>query len=194
VDTSDVFHDQFLEVEGGSAHQHGPGGEHTHGDEAFTTWMDLSLAIAQAKSVAGGLSRAIPDGAAGFEKNLAKLTAELAQIDMDLVGWGQSVNGEPFIGSHPVYQYFARRYDLNMKSVHWKPDIVPDAAALADFDALLKDHPAKVMLWEGEPAEATVQALAQRGVTSVVVSPCGNAPDQGDFLTVMQENVANLGE
>jgi hypothetical protein len=30
------------------------------------------------------------------------------------------------------------------------------------------------------------------GVKSVVVEACGNAPDAGDYLSVMQANVRNL--
>ena len=30
------------------------------------------------------------------------------------------------------------------------------------------------------------------GVNSLVFDPCGNAPNQGDFLTVMQQNILNL--
>jgi zinc transport system substrate-binding protein len=194
VDTSVSFHDRLLEAEGDVAHQHGPGGEHTHGDVAFTTWMDLSLAIAQAKAVAGALTRVRPGGATEFEKRLSKLTADMAMLDMDLVEWGLSVKGQPLIGSHPVYQYFARRYGLNLKSVHWEPDVVPDAGALAELDALLKEHPAKLMIWEGEPAAATVEILNQRGIESVVVSPCGNVPEEGDFISVMRQNLANLSQ
>jgi hypothetical protein len=49
------------------------------------------------------------------------------------------------------------------------------------------------MLWEGEPTAAAVQALEERGIASVVVSPCGNQPDEGDFMTEMRQNLANLG-
>jgi len=39
---------------------------------------------------------------------------------------------------------------------------------------------------------ATVDKLRSLGVQSLVFDPCGNAPDQGDFLSVMQQNVVNL--
>jgi zinc transport system substrate-binding protein len=50
------------------------------------------------------------------------------------------------------------------------------------------------MIWEGEPLQASVDKLKTLGVDSLVFAPCGNAPGQGDFLSVMQQNTANLKE
>jgi hypothetical protein len=48
------------------------------------------------------------------------------------------------------------------------------------------------MIWEGEPVRASVDKLKKLGVDSLVFDPCGNRPDQGDFITVMRSNVDNL--
>jgi zinc transport system substrate-binding protein len=48
------------------------------------------------------------------------------------------------------------------------------------------------MLWEGEPLEETVAGLAKLGVESVVFDPCGNRPDEGDYLAVMAANAVAL--
>ena len=39
---------------------------------------------------------------------------------------------------------------------------------------------------------ASVDKLAASGIKSLVFDPCGNVPDQGDFLSVMKQNVKNL--
>ena len=57
---------------------------------------------------------------------------------------------------------------------------------------MLADHSAKWMIWEGEPLEATVEKLEEKGIGSLVFSPCSNVPEQGDFLSVMQRNTKNL--
>jgi zinc transport system substrate-binding protein len=44
------------------------------------------------------------------------------------------------------------------------------------------------MIWEATPAEATIGRLEALGVRSIVYSPCANAPEQGDFLSVMRRN------
>jgi zinc transport system substrate-binding protein len=192
VDTSAGFRDQWIEEGAGPSHQHGPGGEHSHGEIAFTTWLDLSLASQQAKAVLDALVTRLPDEAGQLHANFTKLTQELATLDRELRSWGAALNGQPLVASHPVYQYFARRYGLNLRSVHWEPDEVPDAAARRELEGTLQEHPATLMIWEGEPAEAAVRELKARGVASVVVRPCGGAPVQGDFLSEMRLNLVRL--
>ncbi|MBT8366520.1 MAG: zinc ABC transporter substrate-binding protein, partial [Deltaproteobacteria bacterium] len=55
-----------------------------------------------------------------------------------------------------------------------------------------KQQPARWMIWEGEPVQASVDKLKTLGVGSLVFDPCSNSPDQGDFMTVMGSNVGNL--
>jgi len=63
---------------------------------------------------------------------------------------------------------------------------------LMELQNILKDHPAKWMIWEGEPIKESVEKLKAIGMQSVVFDPCGNTPDQGNFISMMQENVENL--
>ncbi|MGD9063355.1 MAG: zinc ABC transporter substrate-binding protein [Desulfobacterales bacterium] len=94
--------------------------------------------------------------------------------------------------SHPVYDYFARRYGLNIASVHWEPDQVPGDEQWRALKAILKQYPAKWMIWEAKPIQASVDGLKALGIDSLVFDPCGNVPDRGDFMTVMQRNVDNF--
>ena len=56
----------------------------------------------------------------------------------------------------------------------------------------LEYHPAKWMIWEGNPLGASAEKLKALGVGSVVFSPCANVPEKGDFLSVMKTNLAQL--
>ena len=94
--------------------------------------------------------------------------------------------------SHPVYQYFQRRYGLIAKSVHWEPDEPPTEALWEELKDLMAEHSAKWMIWEGEPQEQTKTELAALGVDSVTFAPCGNVPTDGDFLAVQRRNIDNL--
>jgi zinc transport system substrate-binding protein len=55
-----------------------------------------------------------------------------------------------------------------------------------------RPYPARWMIWEGKPMKESVERLKSIGVDSLVFDPCGNTPDQGDFLSVMRQNVENL--
>jgi zinc transport system substrate-binding protein len=48
------------------------------------------------------------------------------------------------------------------------------------------------MIWEGEPMKESAERLKAIGVGSLVFDPCGNIPDQGDFISVMRRNGENL--
>jgi zinc transport system substrate-binding protein len=171
-----------ITVDGGLAHSHGPGKEHAHGDIAFTTWIDPKIAVEQARAVA----KAVPgDGLPGLE-------ADLVALDKEIESAVSKNRARPVVFSHPVYQYLERRYRLNGRSVHWEPDDVPDDAMWKEFEKLLAKHPARWMIWEGEPSAETVKRLEALGVKSVVFDPCGNTPESGDYLSVMRRNVEQL--
>ena len=99
---------------------------------------------------------------------------------------------QPLVGSHPVYQYLTRRYTLNLESVHWEPDEAPDEMQWRALEDILEAHPARIMLWEGAPMVETKAMLAEKGIQSIVFDPCGNRPESGDFLSVMQNNISEL--
>jgi len=98
----------------------------------------------------------------------------------------------PLVASHPVYQYFARRYGINLESVMWEPEEVPTIEQWKQLEQVLETHPARWMIWEGEPNPQSVAGLDAMGIRSLVFDPCGNTPDDGDFIAVMKANVANL--
>jgi zinc transport system substrate-binding protein len=192
VNTSGKFKDQYITTEGVITHSHGPGGEHAHEALAFTTWIDLDLATKQAKAIADALSRKKPKLRKTFEQNYAALDRALTTLDRDIKGIVSKHQSKPLVASHPVYDYFAKRYGLNMKSVHWEPDEVPSDRRWMELRNMLKAHPAKWMIWEGEPIKEPVEKLKSLGIQSLVFDPCGNVPDQGDFMSVMRQNVENL--
>jgi zinc transport system substrate-binding protein len=189
VNTSASFADRLIALEDAVTHAHGPGGEHEHGGSAFTTWLDPTLAIEQARVVTEALTRATPGSETVFRSRFEALAAELEGLDRRLAAVSASMGDEPLVFSHPVYQYFARRYQLNGQSVHWEPDENASDEMWRDLEEVLSSHPARWMIWEGEPLAETVRELEKRGIRSLVYDPCGSSPEEGDFLAMMQRNV-----
>jgi zinc transport system substrate-binding protein len=194
VDTSKSFREQYIRTTGAITHSHGPGGEHAHEDLAFTTWLDFSLAAKQARSIMAAFGRKRPGLKGDFEISFQKLEKDLLALDRNLKVLVSKNLSQPLLVSHPVYDYFSRRYNLNIKSVHWEPDEIPSNKQMMELQGIVKKHPAKWMIWEGNPHQKSVELLNTIGIESLVFDPCGNAPGQGDFLSVMQQNTANLKE
>lgn len=192
IDTSKGFKDQFVAIDGAAGHAHGAGEKHAHGEIAFTTWLDPQLAVQQAAAIRDVFSSRWKEHAPAFEANFQALEKELRALDTQLENAFAAINNEPLIGSHPVYQYLTRRYGLDMTSVHWEPDTLPDQTMVRELDDLLEAHPAKMMLWEGAPLRAIQLMVEKKGLQVRVFDPCGNRPAHGDYFTIMQENLQNI--
>jgi len=192
VDTSAVFAVSLIQVNEATTHSHGPGGEHSHSGTAFTTWIDFKQASLQAKTVRDALIRLAPATKEALETNYESLKDELDTLDDRMSALSRRWVNQPLVASHPVYHYLARRYGMSLKSLLWEPENVPDDKAMADLNAILAGHRARWMIWEGEPAQESIEKLENVGLKSVVFDPCGNVPNSGDFMTVMKANLEAL--
>jgi zinc transport system substrate-binding protein len=192
VNTTKKYQDRYITIEGAVTHSHGPEGKHAHEAVAFTTWIDFDLATKQAQAITTALSRKKPSLRETFKKNYAALEKDLMALDRVIKGIVSKDLSKPLVVSHPVYDYFSKRYGLNIKSVHWEPDEIPDNGSWVELRTILKGHPAKWMIWEAEPNTVTVEKLKSNKINSIVFNPCSNAPKNGDFMSVMQQNVEHL--
>ena len=192
VNTSAGLKDRYIEAADIVTHTHGSEGEHAHAALAFTTWLDFSQAAEQARAIKAVLIRKRPELSDIFQNNFNALEQDLMALDRTIKEIVSKDRTRPLVVSHPVYDYFDRRYGLNIKSVHWEPYETLTNEQMGELQRVLKIHQAEWILWEGEPVKWAVGALTSIGINSLVFDPCGNAPDHGDFLSVMRQNVENL--
>lgn len=193
--TSLGFRDEWIKLDETTTHQHGPEGEHTHSATAFTVWLDPNLYEEQLRVIARGLQRAVDQSASPaqqmeiedrFNNAVDRLHGFNKRWDVASV----KLMTAPVIASHPVYQYLASRYGWRLKSVHWEPEQTPTEEQWAEFDAMLEDHPAEMMIWEAEPNAETKQQLESRNIRVVVIRPLGNGDPKNNILDDMEQNVA----
>jgi zinc transport system substrate-binding protein len=194
VNTSYSFSNQLIREDKAFAHKHGPKGEHEHGVTAFTTWLDLQQAIQQAAAVKDALIKVLPDKAELYDKNFSTLQKELLSLDKKLRSTGDRLQHTPLFFSHPVYQYFQRRYGFSGRALHWEPDIMPDEAQWQELAQLNGKLKAQWMVWEDQPSTDITRQLETLNIHSVVFNPASNrsANEKQDFMTVMRVNAANL--
>jgi len=192
VNTSEGFQEQYIQIQEFTTHRHGPQGEHAHAGVAFTTWLDFQQAIQQAEAILNAVIKLTPQHEKHFQTNFLSLKKDLLALDRRLETIVSPQSTKPLLASHPVYHYLARRYGLNIRSVLWEPSEIPNPTQLKELEKILKNHPAKWMIWEGDPNPPSVVLLETLGVNSLVFDPAGNVPVKGDFLSVMQQNVENL--
>ncbi len=174
------------------SHSHGPDGEHVHAETAFTTWLDQSIALAQAREIYETLMKIYPESKQDFDNNYDKLESEINELDNQLDNIFNPYKGTTLYASHPVYQYLAKRYGISIKSEHWEPGQKVESDIVKTFLESFSINDTKIMLWEGEPHPETRKLLENAGVKVVLFIPCGNKPPQGDYLSVMKANIENL--
>ena len=194
VMTSQPFDDRLIKIEGLTKHTHKKGTEsHSHDGLAFTTWLDFAQASAQAAEIALAVGEKFPKHKAGVMSRLKTLQKDLNDLHAAMTAAASKLNNVPVIVSHPVYQYWARAYNIVAPSLLWEPEleITPDdMTALAKIQ---KENPGvKYFVWEGRPLPQNIEKLQDAGLTSVVISPCGNRPESGDFLSMMRANISAL--
>jgi len=192
VDTSLQVKGRYITAKEVTTHSHGPEGKHAHEALAFTTWLDFDLAAAQAEAVCRALISKRPELETAFRKACDGLVKDLKALDQSLLKVTKAAGRRPLVVSHPVYDYLGARYGLYIVSLHWEPDRVPDVTQIQELKAILKTHPARWMVWEGKPEKASVDMLEALGIKSLVFDPCGNVPREGDFMSVMRQNIENL--
>lgn len=192
VDTASAFTNQLIPEDSGPAHTHGPAGGHSHGELAFTVWLDLTLYLQQVQAIAAAVSSQLPEAAASITARETGLVDQLTAMDAQLMALGIEFGDAPLLYSHPVYQYFDRRYGFNGRALHWEPDQPPSPQQWVALATLLQQHPAAIMLWEEEPLADTRVRLKALGVEAVVFRPLANRPPEGDFLSGMSLNIERL--
>ena len=191
VDTSTSFSNEFIQLAVTDSHSHGADGEHSHAGTAFTTWLDMSKAEVQANKVAETLIRLRPENETAIKQNLAELSSELQALDSALKDITTNADDHLVLASHPVYDYLAHRYQLQVSSLMWEPELMPTQQEWEHFE-FLKSPGAEWIIYEDEPSADIRAELEKRGVGICVVRPCGNRPAQGDFISVMQANIEAL--
>jgi zinc transport system substrate-binding protein len=192
VDTSVALADLLIAVDDTVTHSHGPGGDHSHQGSAFTTWLDMDFAISQARAVFDALVRLHPEDEPDYRERLQELEKDLRELDTRLKVVADRIGDQPLLFSHPVYQYLARTYELNGRSVHWEPDETPGDDQWRELFELLSARNSAWMIWEDEPLPDTASRLEGMGIHSLVFRPCGNRPAGGNLVSVMQDNVLAL--
>lgn len=189
IETADGFRSAWIETHDGVTHSHGTEGQHSHAGTVFTTWIDPMQAIEQARAIHARLTELLPDRKESLQNNFQALERDLRDIDGKLEMAVGSQHGLPILYSHPIYDYLTRRFELNARSVQWEPEEMPPAEELERLAAMLKEHPAKWMLWEDEPGGAIRAKLRELGVECAVFAPASNmGTDWGRWLERQVEN------
>lgn len=191
VNTSASIEDQFIVTES-ITHSHGEGAEHSHEGLASYTWLDPSLAIAQAEAVAAAIAARDLAPAAEVESRLAALRSEFETLDAEAESGLAGLTDVPMIATHPRYQYVARRYDLSITALEWEAGAMPTDAEVADLQTMIGETGARVLIWEAEPPAAAFEITAALGLQNVVFPTLAHGLEGRSFAQAYNDAIAAM--
>lgn len=194
VDTTAGVQDQLLKYETAVTHSHGTAGTHSHEGIDGHTWLDPKMAIAQAEALRDAMVEAFPEQAEKVKRNSVSLIADLRSLEQSLADLQPAMEGVTVVCTHPAYNYLGREYGWKLIVVTIDPDAPVSDAELEELvKACASAGPRRVVLWESPTSTENLQAIENAiSAINVLYSPCEQAPEHGDFLSVMQGNIERL--
>lgn len=168
-----------------AGHDHG----HKHGkaakqDSDGHLWLDPANARLIVRHVAEVLSARRPADAATYKANADDLVRRLDALDAELAAGAKAVAGRPIVVFHDAYQYFERRYGLNVVgSITVNPEVKPSAKRLSALRAKVEKLAAVCVLSEPQFDSGLVDSVASgTKARTGVVDPLGAAIEPGPEL------------
>ena len=126
-------------------------------------WYDPATMPAVAKALAATLSAADPAHGHDYTARLKSFLASLAPIDAKIAALRGKYAGTPVTASEPVFGYMAGALGLTMRNERFQLSIMndtePSARDVAAFEQDLKQHKVKVMFYNKQASDKSVQRL-----------------------------------
>jgi zinc transport system substrate-binding protein len=177
--------------ETGTFEQHNDGDEahdehgHEHGEEQdLHFFLDPANAKVMVATIADSLVAADPEHADTYRANAAKETADLDALITETEASLAPIKDRPFVVFHDAYQYFEKRFGLNVAgSVTLSPEIAPGADRINEIRAKLKTLDAACVF--AEPVfDPRIVTVLTEGTTAKqgVLDPEGANLDEGPGL------------
>ena len=196
VFAASFFREQLLEYDEGATHSHGKDGPPAHRGIDAHTWLEPSLARAEADVVLQALQRLKPERAGVYAERHVQLLLAFESWEKAVASVTEALGDELLIANHPAYEYLAHFHGWRIENIELDPDAPIDEEARARLSAA-KRAGARIVLWEGAPSPEAERALTELGLRSLVFSPCETLSTEHqaageDFVSVMLGNLERL--
>ena len=186
--------------EGGHAHEgEGHAGEEEHTEEASGSadphvWLDPQRLATIGTALADRLAEVDPDGADGYRERAQELSTELTALDDELRAGLESCERRQIVTSHDAFGYLADAYGLEQVAVAGlSPEDEASPRRLAEVAAQAERDGVTTIFFEELVSPAVAESLAREvGAEATVLTPLEGAPETGDYVTAMRDNLATL--
>ncbi len=175
-------------------HSHGPEGAHTHATMVARTWLAPALAKKQATYIAQELALVYPDDATVFEQNVKELSADLDRLSELLTQVDKP--DVRVVTATPKLKFFSRAAGFPEPHLTWfaTPTIEQATQDLKKLGADATSKPGLVLFDNSLPHEELTDFLKSQNLTSIALNLIDQKPEQGDYISAMQENIERFNQ
>lgn len=165
-------------------HDHDHDHEHEHGEGDMHFWLDPENAKLMVTEIARVLSAADPDNAAAYKVNAETEIAALGTLETEISATLAGVKDKPFIVFHDAYQYFEKRFGLDVAgTVTVSPETMPGAARVDELRTKVGELGATCVFAEPNFEPAIVRTVVEgTSAKAGVLDPEGSALAEGPGL------------
>lgn len=159
-------------------------------------WLNPVLMQQMATTVADTLSEISPENQQTFTDNAARLQTDLEALNADWTAGTADCAVRTMVVSHEAFGYMADQYGFDQRGISGlSPENEPSAAAIAELTDFVRDNGVTTVYTEElvDPAVAETIA-AESGVQTALLSTLETQPEEGDYFSAMQDNLATLSE
>ena len=155
--------------------------DHGHGHGSFDPhiWLDPANAKVIVKKITNQLSKIDKDNASTYKANSKKVIKDLDGLIKDVKN---EINKDAsFVVFHDAYQYFEKRFGLNViGALTVNPDVMPGAEQLSEIREVIDHEKAKCIFSEPQFNPNIINSIASdTGVKTGVLDPLGANIDKG---------------
>ena len=158
-------------------------------------WLDPQTADAITAAIVKTFSEVDPDNKKYYEQNRA---AFLSRLNQKIAEWQsrlEPLKGEPLIAFHDDWDYFARRFNLDIVDFITERDgAPPKLGRIGQLTKLMKEKNIRFILAEANQPERHSNMLAKRTGATVVqlAGSIGMLPNTDDYIALFDANVHAL--
>ncbi|NJN94449.1 MAG: zinc ABC transporter substrate-binding protein [Anaerolineales bacterium] len=175
-------------------------GDHVHDlrDGDPHVWLDPRKVLEMIPVIVEGLSRLDPTGAATYQANGRRYTAEVEQLDTELAAVVAQIPPErrKLIVHHDAFTYFAARFGFEVLGyVVRNPEQSPSAAEIAELSDLIEQSRIPAVFREPQFNARVLEILAaEHGIKVGLLLTDTFDAGVSSYLELMRFNIRSLSE
>ena len=134
------------------------------------------------------------DSADQYRADNSALVTELKELDAEWRKGTKSCTSQDLVVSHEAFGYLADRYGFEQFGISGlSPEDEPSPTAIANAADFVKDNDVNTIYYESQVDPGVAKTVAdETGAQTGVLDPMELAPQEGDYITVMQANLVSV--